>query len=118
MELIIAIYKIIDNNIIVVEYYLFSQLDLFFKKLNNNVCLVKLKELSRYMKGLNYPFSKFERSECHRMSKLVLKQNYCGFQINVKLSKTNRRIQCSLKLDQLLIEIRPEILILKKKFQL
>jgi len=118
LELIIVSYKLANNNIKILNYYLFSELDLFFINLNNNIDLVLLRELKCYIKNLKYPFSKEERAKAHRIPKLVVKNIFYGFRVNVKLSKNNKRIQCSLKLDQLLEGVSFECLKLKTVIKL
>ena len=79
---------------------MFEKLDEFFIELNKSVDIIKLKELKYFVARLRYPFTKKERKKCHKLAKLALKNDFCGFRMHCKLSKNNKRIQCSLKLDK------------------
>lgn len=118
LDLIIIRYQVFDDGIKVLNYYLFQELDLFFVNLNKNVDSTQLRDLNRYIKSLKYPFREFQRQRCHSIAKRVLKKEFHGFRVNVKLSKTNQRIQCSLKLDKLLNGVEFECLPLKKLFKM
>jgi hypothetical protein len=111
LELIVIQYSLLAANSIRVElYYLFNNLDTFFIRLNATLDLVLLYKLAHYMKELKYPFSKSERSYCHKIAKLVTKKSFCDFRVNCKLSRKNKRIQCSLKLGELVKCNYPEYL--------
>lgn len=118
LELIVVSYQLINNNLKVLNYYLFPNLDLFFINLNKNINFKQLDKLQVYLKSLNYPFSKNQRKKCHSLAKLSIKRSFCGFRLNVKLSKTNKRIQCSLKIDHMLNKIEFKLLDLKKTFKI
>jgi hypothetical protein len=117
LDLIIVSYKTINQNIKICNYYLFSNLDSFFINLNNSLDLVLLQKLDFYVKSLKYPFSNAERQKCHLMSKVIVKKKICGFRVNVKLSRSNKRLQCSLKLKLLIKEVEFEELQLKTLFK-
>jgi hypothetical protein len=109
LELIVINYKFCVNNnkAVIKQCYLFDNLDNFFIRLHLSVDLKKLDECRYYVKSLRYPFSKEERDHAHKLGKKVLKKDFCGFRINCRLSSTNQRVQCSLKLDRLLKNITP-----------
>lgn len=101
LELIVIQYTL---PMIIKNYYLFDLED-FFIKLKASLDLNLLSALKLYVKKLHYPFTAYQRKKCCKMSKLILKHDFCGFRVNCKLSLKNKRIQCSLKLDKLMVKI-------------
>ena len=102
LELVVINYKVVTGNRAVVkEYYLFSNLDLFFVNLKKTIDFTKLSELDLFLKTIKAPFTKEERKYVSWLAKKIVISEYSGFRIATKLSSTNKRIQCTLKLDSL-----------------
>lgn len=100
LDFIIISYKLISNKLKIINTYLFSELDEFFIQLNNNINFSELEKLRCYLKTIKHPFSDGEKKKCYAVSNLIVKNKLYGFSINLKLSRSNKRIQCSLKLNQ------------------
>ncbi len=111
LELIVIKYTTPINSLVYIKHiYLFENLDKFLIDLLLNLDLQKLHKLFNYIKRLKYPFSKKQRNYAHKLAKLVIKKDLCNFRVNCKLSSTNKRIQCSLKLDLLIKDLNPKII--------
>ena len=102
LELVVVNYKVVsEGKVLVKEYYFFSNLDLFFVNLSKTINFTKLSELVVFLETIKAPFSKEERIQAHHLAKLVSLEEYSGFKVAVKLSSTNKRLQCTLKLTKL-----------------
>jgi hypothetical protein len=109
LEMVVIKYSLSGSKRIQVEqYYLFNDLDSFFITLRSSIDFSKLEELDRLVKGLEYPFTAEERRRCHTMSRLIVKNPFCGFSVACKLSSGNKRIHCELSLKELVSRLTPE----------
>ena len=115
MELVVINYKLVSGNrAIVKQYYLFSNLDSFFINLRKIIDFTKLSELGLFLNTIKSPFTLEERKKASFLAKKVVISEYCGFRLAIKFSTTNKRIQCTLKLDSLCKQVNYECLSLCK----
>lgn len=115
LELVVINYKLVSGNrAIVKQYYLFSNLDSFFINLRKIIDFTKLSELGLFLNTIKSPFTLEERKKASFLAKKVVISEYCGFRLAIKFSTTNKRIQCTLKLDSLCKQVNYECLSLCK----
>jgi hypothetical protein len=99
---LVAIQYLLNTGVpFIYKSYIFNDLDIFFRGLNPSINPFLLDELQVFLKNLKYPFSDADRAICKEMAKSVVTRNYCNFKVACKLSRGNKRIQCTIALDQL-----------------
>ena len=66
------------------------------------------------------PFIAEEKAYCHKVTKEIIKYNFCGFRVRAHFSDSekNAKIQSSIRLDLFLKEIKSEELEIKKDLSL
>lgn len=101
LELFIVCYIKTNSGIKIKKCYVFLNTVLLFKKLNLEVDKVLLFKLKNYVYNLSYPFTKEQRLFAINLARTIDSKSLLT--INVKLSSTNKRIQCSLSLEKLIV---------------
>jgi len=113
LELFCVKYILTIKGIQIKECYVFNKTDKLFEILNNNLDMELLLKLKNDILNLPYPYPKDQKKLIHQDSKTIAFKSI--LKINCKLGSNNqRRIQCSLNLNNLLDLLEYKIIYINK----